>query len=862
MTDQATSLLISGQLPEFVREEHPTFIAFLEAYYEYLENKQGSDDNDLVTKSKEARYFTDVDESVADFEENFFNTYAALFPQETQVDKSVLLKHVLPLYLAKGNEKSFKLLFRLLYGEEIEILQPKTNVLRLSSGNWLIENIFRASQDVFSVYTGNGTKTTFKLSQVAASNEVTVYVNDVEQTSGYNIRKESRKLIFNSAPANNAEIKVLYDNFNFASLTNRKIIGDTSGASALVERVTQVTVNQVSTFDLFINSKTLVGAFINGEEASLNIIDPDDDSLIAIRVLGLSNLSGITIANGGSSYNVGDTVVISGGGASEDAEAIVSEVFSGFINKITAIAGGAGFKIGSNVNVVGLAANSALVLAIDGVDTTGQNTANSFTVNTDRISDFASINISNANYGFTSSVIPGGENENTKLIDAFSFNTLTSIGAITNVAILFSNTTFATVPTLDADSAQYTANSTTHFVFSSKSLGRIAINNGGNGYQIGDELMFSNKIMQFGIGAAAAVTNVSSNGAITQVQFQPSRIVGTANTFGTTNVTVIGTNTVFEDSLRVGDRIMINNESRFVNTITSNTSLNVNVNFSKASTNKPIGLHGQHLIGGQNYQADKLPTITISSLNGANGNLSINALMGDGESLSGQSTRPLGEILDIRIIDGGFGYEFPPQVILTGSGDGTAEANAVIESTYVTIPGRWTTSDGILSASERVVQGREYYVDYSYVLSSSVEFRKFKEIFKNLVHPAGFIQYAEYKIDETIAANNLTTSTITPAKTISGVVNVNNSIFITGINTKFLSAQSLDIISVGTSVAVNTEIRYINSIVSDTSLTVNPAFSQTANLQEMVIFSGVEPLLVFTENNLPLVTENNEIIIL
>jgi hypothetical protein len=185
---------------------------------------------------------------------------------------------------------------------------------------------------------------------------------------------------------------------------------------------------------LFINSKNLFGTFINGEESSLSIIDPDDNSLIAIRVLGLSNLSGITIANGGSSYNVGDTVVISGGGASEDAEAIVSEVFSGFINKITAIAGGAGFKIGSNVNVVGLAANSALVLAIDGVDTSGQNTANSFTVNTDRISDFASINISNANYGFTSSVIPGGENANTKLIDAFSFNTLTSIGAITNVA--------------------------------------------------------------------------------------------------------------------------------------------------------------------------------------------------------------------------------------------------------------------------------------------------------------------------------------------------------------------------------------------------------------------------------------------
>jgi hypothetical protein len=517
MTDQATSLLVNSQLPEFVREEHPNFIAFLEAYYEYLENKQGTQLNDLVKQSKQARYFTDVDSSVADFEENFFNTYANLFPQDVQVDKAVLLKNVLPLYLAKGNEKSFKLLFRLLYNEEVEVLRPKTNVLKLSSGNWLIENIFRAAQEVYSTYTGDGTEKTFRLAQAASYDEVTVYVNDVELTSGYGVRKELRKLVFDTAPANNSIIKVLYDNFNFRLLTNRKIIGKISGASALIEKVTQRTVNAVPAFELYINSKTLVGDFENGESGTIEIIDPDDETLITIEVLGLSNLSAINIINGGSSYNVGDPVIITGGGASKDAQAIVSEVFSGFVNKITAVAGGAGFKIGSNVNVVGLAANSALVLAIDGVDTSGQNTANSFVVNTDRIADLATINISDADYGFNSSVIPSGENANTKLIDAFSFTTITSIGAITNVAILFSNTTFATAPTLDADSAQYTANSTTHFVLSSGSLGRIGINDGGNGYEIGDEIIFSNKEMQFGIGAAAAVTNVSSNGAITQV---------------------------------------------------------------------------------------------------------------------------------------------------------------------------------------------------------------------------------------------------------------------------------------------------------------------------------------------------------
>ena len=70
------------------------------------------------------------------------------------------------------------------------------------------------------------------------------------------------------------------------------------------------------------------------------------------------------------------------------------------------------------------------------------------------------------------------------------------------------------------------------------------------------------------------------------------------------------------------------------------------------------------------------------------------------------------------------------------------------------------------------------------------------------------------------------------------------------------------LISVGTKVAVNTEIRFISSILSNTSILVSPAFSQTANLQEMVILSEVEPLVVFTENDLPLATELNEIITL
>jgi len=859
MVDQKTSLLINRQVPEFVREEHPNFIAFLEAYYEFLENKQGTKKNDLTTKSKDLRFISDVDFSIASFEENFFNTYANLIPRNVEVDKSFLIKHLLPLYLSKGSEASFKLLFRLLFNEEVEVVKPSNNVLRASDGKWLIENAFRVEQGAYSVYTGNGVKTTFKLAQVVSSNEISVYVNNVLQTSGFNIRRESRKLIFNTAPANNATIEVLYSDFNFNLLTNRKITGETSGATALIERVGQKTISSAVAYELYINTKTLLGSFDNGETALLTIIDPVDDTLITIRVHGLSILRTIFVINGGASYNVGDPVIISGGEATRDAQAIVSDVFSGFINQIQVLAGGAGFKIGSNVYVIGTGSGS-LSLAIDGADVSGANTANTFVVNTDRIADYGSIAINAANYGFNASIVT--ENVTSKIVDALTFENVTSIGAITNVAILFANATFASVPTLDAESAPFQANGTTHQVLSTRSLGRIKINDGGLAYQIGDELTFSSPPMSFGVGAAAAVTSISSTGAITKVELQPSRIRGTANTFGTTNVTVIGTNTVFEDDLRVGDRIMVNNESRYINTISSNTSLNVNVNFNTATTNKKIGKYGDHPIGGQNFNQSKLPTITVLSTTGSGANLSMVALMGDGENLFGTADQNLGAILKIRITDSGSGYQFPPQIDLSQSGNRTALANAVVEESFTTFPGRFTTSDSLLSTSEKVIQGQEYYIDYSYVLSSQVEFSKFKDIFKSLVHPAGFVEYADYNINEVIAANNTVRSNITVVDTISGLVNVNSSIHITGINTKFFAAQSLGLISVGTKVAVNTEIRFISSILSNTSILVSPAFSQTANLQEMVILSEVEPLVVFTENDLPLATELNEIITL
>jgi len=835
MSDQKTSLLVNRQVPEFIRDEHPNFVTFLEAYYEYLENKQGTENNDLIAKSKAMKFISDVDASINDFEDSFFNTFGSLVPRDGQIDKAILVKNLLPLYLARGNEKSFKLLFRMLFGEEVDLYLPKNNVLKASASKWLIENALRVNSAISSDYVGDGVKNTFYLVSQVNPNEIDVYVNGVLTTSGFTIRRESRKIIFNTAPANGTVINVFYDTFDVSLLVNRKLTGVTSGATALVERVARRVVTNQSTVELYIDNKTLIGNFINGEEVTADIVD-ENDTLIGLTLTTFSALSRINVITGGASYNVGDVVTITGGEFDTPATAIIDDVFEGFIDKITVNYGASGFKDGGSVVPSGNA-SAFLTLAIDAVDTSGANTANVFYITAaDEISPYASIAINSSDYGFPSTVIPTGENVATVLADAFSEGAITDIGAITNVAILFSNTATTITPALNALGATFDSGTGEHLISSFGSLGRIRINNGGSGYQIGDEIVFGgNPPMTFGFGAAAAVTNVSSSGAITKVDFQPYRITGTANTTNN-SIWLVGTGTNFNTELTVGDRIMVNNMTRFVNAISNSTHLTVNAMFTATSTNKKVGLYGTYLIGGQNYVQNSFPTITVSSTSGSSANLEIASIYGDGEQLSASGAKQPGEIVSIKVLTGGTGYEYLPLIDLTDKGDGTATANTEIEKSYVTFPGRWITSDSILSTTERKIAGRNYYVDYSYVTASAVEFTRYKKVLKELLHPAGFVNYAEFTYSNTISDNVSVSSGQT--RGVSGRVNVTTgSITILGTNTRFNIANTNGVLTIGTRISVNNEIRTVNNIINNTTITVSSAFSSNATAQSIIILT-------------------------
>jgi hypothetical protein len=770
--NQKTSLLVNSQLPEFIREEYPQFISFLEAYYQFLENEQIvngiSQENDLTTKLKNLRYISDIDSSISEFEEQFYNQFLSLLPKDTKVDKAFLIKNILPLYQAKGTEKSFYFLFRLLFGEDITLTYPRNQILRTSDGKWSIENIIRTDVELYSEYISDGIQKTYYLPYEFNPDEIQIYINDAlleKQTVvgssviyNYFVRKELKKIIFyNTIPAN-SKIKVVYPpQFNVSIFKNRKVTGLTSGAFAIIENSNIKNIAGLNYFEFFINQKTINGTFINGEMVNIDFID-NENNLIPFYFQALSDVEAVEVVNPGSNYKVGDIVNFLGASKNK-AIAVVSDVSTGNIESLTLKLGsfGAGYKIGNNVYPTNIN-TSAFIASIDAVDDSGTVSSDIITYNnTDYISNFSSTLISAPNYGF---VANGVENINSVIANSLTITTVTNLGPALNVVVTLSEIKNNTLPIFTADSTLLYNNVR---ILNLGGIGTLKVDNGGIGYSVNDTITFTNTEYFSSQGAEGRVTTVTSNGSIRNV--------------------------------------LVTNP-------------------------------------GKNYTKQYPPTITVNSANGTNAVLSIEHFMGEGaefEFIPGDGIP--GKVLSINVLDRGTGYSTKPVGDLTQSGDGEATTNVIVRPSVIQLPGRWLTSDSLLSSDDIKLEGENYYIDFSYVISSKVEFSKYKNIVKELLNPSGSINYAIYNIIDTVDLPITINIESDLTKQIVGTVNVAaNSYFVTGYqNTQFIIAENINLLTPGTYIKVNGEIRIANSIINNTSITVSEAFSYSANDQLVTI---------------------------
>lgn len=127
---------IPGQLSSHINNDYPLFVDFLKAYYEWLETEDSP-----YYHLKNHMSFLDFQNSLDSYVSMMTKEYLEGIPEKVLANKELLIKYSKQLHQSFGTKKSFEFIFRILYGEDIEVEYPRDSILRTSDGKW-IENEF------------------------------------------------------------------------------------------------------------------------------------------------------------------------------------------------------------------------------------------------------------------------------------------------------------------------------------------------------------------------------------------------------------------------------------------------------------------------------------------------------------------------------------------------------------------------------------------------------------------------------------------------------------------------------------------------------------------------------------------------
>lgn len=288
---QKIASLVKEQLPEFVRADYQTFVAFIEAYFEFLEENQGARD-----AIRNARKYEDIDGTIDEFISQFKLEFAKDIPEFILADKANLYKNIKDFYQSKGSEKSYDLLFRLLYNENISFFYPSSVILKPSDGKW--------------------------------TNDKTIRVTSLQG-----------------------------DAFKFVST---KIVGQTSGATAVVENVLFFQDGPNEVYELFLNIDSFTGSFVAGEQVWATV------GLSTLKASIQHSFINANITDGGTGYSIGDVLAVSGGSGVNAALKVSNVTSTGAIKSVQVTNFGSGYNTPPSISTASQGDGNATLTAVTG----------------------------------------------------------------------------------------------------------------------------------------------------------------------------------------------------------------------------------------------------------------------------------------------------------------------------------------------------------------------------------------------------------------------------------------------------------------------------------------------------------------
>jgi hypothetical protein len=139
------SPFIESQFPDFYKDQGPLFILLMEEYYKWLETNEPEYANYVgalvngnpLYHGRRLTDYKDVDRTIDEFFIHFKEKFVKNTTIDSTVSKEQLIKSAQDIFSSKGSERSIDLLFKNLYGRNIEVYYPGNDVLRTSDGTYV-----------------------------------------------------------------------------------------------------------------------------------------------------------------------------------------------------------------------------------------------------------------------------------------------------------------------------------------------------------------------------------------------------------------------------------------------------------------------------------------------------------------------------------------------------------------------------------------------------------------------------------------------------------------------------------------------------------------------------------------------------
>lgn len=205
------SPFVESQFPQFYQEEGPNFILFVKAYYEWME-EQGNP----IAEGRNIFDYRDIDNTLESFLEHFQKKYLYGIPFNVIINKRYLLKHILDVYRSKSSIQCYKLLFRLIYNQDVDLYLPGRDILKASDGIWkepkylevndtgILQNY--VGKQIFGLTSNTSAVVESYIKQPINENIIsTLYISNLEPRGGEFIQGE-KLIIDNNKNASDIEV--------------------------------------------------------------------------------------------------------------------------------------------------------------------------------------------------------------------------------------------------------------------------------------------------------------------------------------------------------------------------------------------------------------------------------------------------------------------------------------------------------------------------------------------------------------------------------------------------------------------------------------------------------------------------------